>query len=359
MRDHAAPFVLRHAQPNDLPGIAELLLRLSDHSRYLRYFQPLVSSTTHSRAEARRMVLHTTRFGITLVIARPPDTGGEAIAVAELARSPDAFDQAELAMLVRDDYQGQGLGRLLGCQLVALARRLQGLAIASCRSPAGEPGRRCGCSSGLARRTRGPTTLGCCTRCWRSRARPRAEQTQSTYAKGADMNTQIAHNKALIAQLFEAVNRGDFALLDPHPGFHETRQYVPPMHQLFADWRTAHFQQIAEGELVFTYAAIEMTHCGPFAGVAPSGMRVCLELWSFNEVRDGIVLQHNSASSWADVLRQLDMPAFQRWPIKAVGELPDNTGSDLAQRHANKAVVRDLLNALGRGAFGAGVATPA
>jgi hypothetical protein len=41
MRDHAAPLVLRHAQPTDLPGIAELLLRLSDRSRYLRYLEPL------------------------------------------------------------------------------------------------------------------------------------------------------------------------------------------------------------------------------------------------------------------------------------------------------------------------------
>lgn len=166
------------------------------------------------------------------------------------------------------------------------------------------------------------------------------------------MNTQIARNKALIAQLYEAVNRGNFALLDPHPGFYETRQYVPPMHQLFADWRTAHFQQIAEGDLVFSYAAIEMTHCGPFAGVAPSGTRVCLELWSFDELRDEVVVQHNSASSWADVLRQLGVPAFQRWPAKATGGLADNADSDLAQQHANKAVVRALLDALSRGAFG-------
>jgi predicted ester cyclase len=170
------------------------------------------------------------------------------------------------------------------------------------------------------------------------------------------VNTQIERNKALVAQLFEAVNRGDFALLDPHPGFYETRQYVPPMHQLFADWRTAHFQQVAEGDMVFSYAAIELTHCGPFAGVAPTGTRVCLELWSFDELRDGVVVQHNSASSWADVLRQLGVPAFQRWPTKAAGGIPDNAGCDLAQRQANMAVVRELLDALGHGAFGAGAA---
>lgn len=124
MRNQVSPFVLRHAQPTDLPGIAELLLRLSDRSRYLRYFQPLAPSPAYSQAEASRMVLHTTRRGITLLIALPPDAGGEAIAVAELACSSDAADLGELAILVRDDYQGQGLGRLLGRQLVAVARRL-------------------------------------------------------------------------------------------------------------------------------------------------------------------------------------------------------------------------------------------
>jgi predicted ester cyclase len=160
-------------------------------------------------------------------------------------------------------------------------------------------------------------------------------------------------NKALLAQLFEAINRGDFALLDPHPGFYETRQYVPPMHQLFVDWRTTHMQQIAEGDRVFSYGAIELTHTGPFAGVEPTGKRLSLEVWSLDEVRDGLVVQHNSASTWADLLRQLGVTAFQSWPPRLPGVIPHAADVPAVRQQANKAVVGELLGALSRGAFGA------
>jgi predicted ester cyclase len=162
-------------------------------------------------------------------------------------------------------------------------------------------------------------------------------------------------NKALIAQLFEAINRADFARLDPHPGFHETREYVPPMHQLFADWQTTHMQQIAEGDLVFSYGAVAMTHCGPFASVAPTGRRITLELWSLDEVRDGLVVRHNSASTWADVLRQLGAPAFRLWPPRMPGVLSHRSAVPATGQQANKAAVCELLDALSRGAFGADV----
>lgn len=162
-------------------------------------------------------------------------------------------------------------------------------------------------------------------------------------------------NKALLAQLFEAINRADFALLDPHPGFYETRQYVPPMHQLFTDWQTTHMQQIAEGDRVFSYGAVAMTHRGPFAGVAPTGRRITVELWSLDEVRDGLVVQHNSASTWADVLRQLGVPAFRPWPPRVPGSLSHGIDVPAPGQQANKAAVSELLDALSRGAFGADV----
>lgn len=169
------------------------------------------------------------------------------------------------------------------------------------------------------------------------------------------MTTATATNKALFAQLFEAINHADFARLDPHPGFYETRQYVPPMHQLFADWQTTHMQQIAEGDLVFSYATVAMTHCGPFAGVAPTGKRITVEVLSLDEVRDGLVVQHNSASTWADVLRQLGVPAFQPWPARVPGTLSHGVDVPAARRQANKAAALELLDALSRGAFGADV----
>lgn len=159
-------------------------------------------------------------------------------------------------------------------------------------------------------------------------------------------------NKAVMANLCEALSRGEFALLEGHPGFHETRQYVPPMHKLFSDWRTTHMQQIAEGDLVCTYNALEVTQVGLFAGVEPAGGRINLEVLSLDQVHDGIVVEHNSASSWADVLRQINAPAFRAWPARQPYTL---TMQQPAQHSADpqqlKAVALRVLEAMSCGDY--------
>jgi predicted ester cyclase len=159
-------------------------------------------------------------------------------------------------------------------------------------------------------------------------------------------------NKVLIARLIEAVNRADFAPLEPHPGFHETRKYVPPMHSIFTDWRTTHWQQIAEGDLVCTYCALELTQIGPFAGIAPLGKRVALEVLSLDRVHDGLVVEHNSASTWSDVLRQLNAPAFRAWPARLPRLLTQLQAirPETLLRH-NKGVAVKLLDDLSQGEF--------
>ena len=125
----------------------------------------------------------------------------------------------------------------------------------------------------------------------------------------------LESNKALVLRLFEAINSGDFAALEAHPGFWQTREVVPPMHAIFHDWRTTHIQQIAEDDRVFTYLALEFTHVGPFAGQAPTGRRVALQGCSIDRVVDGIVVEHNSTVTWPGVLRQIGVPQFQPWPL--------------------------------------------
>jgi predicted ester cyclase len=159
-------------------------------------------------------------------------------------------------------------------------------------------------------------------------------------------------NKALIATLFEGMNRNDFAPLDDHPGFYETRQYVPPLHHCFTDWQTTGVQQIAEGDLVCTYTALAFTHSGPFAGLAPTGRRVSLKLLSVDQLRDGVVIAHNSTGSWPDTLRQLGAPAFATWPAQR-SRLPTQTHDAQPEStlRANKTAVLSALGGLGRGEF--------
>jgi predicted ester cyclase len=67
------------------------------------------------------------------------------------------------------------------------------------------------------------------------------------------------------------------------------------------------------------------------------------------------VVQHNSATTWADVLRQFGVPAFQPWPPQVPRALAHAGDVPVVRQQANKAIVRELLDALSRGAFGADV----
>lgn len=100
----------------------------------------------------------------------------------------------------------------------------------------------------------------------------------------------LAVNKSLLAELFEAINANNFDPLAGHPGFWETRQIVPPMHHIFNNWQTIHMQQIAEANQVFSYGVIQMTHFGTFAGVPPTGKQVTLEVFSIDQIDNGMGL---------------------------------------------------------------------
>lgn len=154
-------------------------------------------------------------------------------------------------------------------------------------------------------------------------------------------------NKALIRQLFEAINEGDFEALEPHSGFWETRQVVPPMRLIFSDWRTTHMQQIAEGDKVLTYLALEFTHVAPFAGVEPTGQRVVLQGFSLDQVVDGVVVEHNSTTTWPGVFRQLGVDGFADWPAlpPRTLSLPPFATPDALED--NKRVLAQLPQAIG------------
>lgn len=156
-------------------------------------------------------------------------------------------------------------------------------------------------------------------------------------------------NKALVRDLFEAINDNHFEPLEAHPGFWQTREVVPPMHHVFADWRTTHMQQLAENEMVFTYFAIEFTHVGPFAGLAPTGKRVTLEGCSLDQVQNGVVIEHNSTTTWPSVMHQLSVDRFARWPVPTPRPVLGNTSAEGHDLLAHKRVLQGLPEAIGRG----------
>ncbi|KAB1137050.1 GNAT family N-acetyltransferase [Micromonospora sp. DT46] len=119
-----AEATVRPATADDLPGVVELHEGCSAHSRYRRY---LGGAGTPATARLRRL-LEPAR-GVTLLAtagdagATQPagDTGAES--VVAMANLLAEGDEAEVALLVRDDWQRRGLGSALLRRLVRHAEQ--------------------------------------------------------------------------------------------------------------------------------------------------------------------------------------------------------------------------------------------
>jgi RimJ/RimL family protein N-acetyltransferase len=113
---------LRLAGPDDVPAITRLYLELSAESFYRRFYTARPSPELVARFASFRS-------GTACLVAAPPggagdlgDLGDPGRLVAEARYMPIAPGTAELALTVRHDYQGAGLGRQLLDALVERAR---------------------------------------------------------------------------------------------------------------------------------------------------------------------------------------------------------------------------------------------
>src|SRR5262245_53736253 len=114
---------VRQVMAADTFLLAELLCRLSEHARHFRYMRSGNFSTEAIWSEAMRMTRTNPPDHTTLVATIQPNEYDEAIAVAELVR--DRLDPTigEIALVVREDEQQQGIGSFLLWRLIRLAQR--------------------------------------------------------------------------------------------------------------------------------------------------------------------------------------------------------------------------------------------
>jgi acetyltransferase len=114
--------VIRPIRPEDEPLIARFHTHLSERSVYLRYFHLIDLDRRVSHDRLIRVCFSDYDRDIALVADhQEKDTGEhEILAVARL-RKIDATD-AELAVLITDEYQGRGLGTEMSRRLVEIAR---------------------------------------------------------------------------------------------------------------------------------------------------------------------------------------------------------------------------------------------
>ncbi|PSK64906.1 Acetyltransferase Pat [Micromonospora sp. MH33] len=102
----AAEVLVRPAAADDLAGVLELHAECSDRSRQRRYL-----SGAGQPAPARLRRLLEPARGLTLVAT--DGAGGAAAPVVAMANLLGEGDEAEAALLVRDDWQRRGLGSAL------------------------------------------------------------------------------------------------------------------------------------------------------------------------------------------------------------------------------------------------------
>jgi GNAT superfamily N-acetyltransferase len=108
LRD-GAKVKLRPIAPEDKPLLAASFERLSEESRYRRFFTP---KSELSAAELDYLV-DVDHSDHEAIIAIEPSSG-EVLGVARYVRSKADAEVAEVAVTVADDWQGRGLGRALG-----------------------------------------------------------------------------------------------------------------------------------------------------------------------------------------------------------------------------------------------------
>jgi acetyltransferase len=121
---HQQPVTLRRVGPQDHRLLVDVLARLSERSHRLRYMLSWPRSGEALEREARRMLAGAIGDYITLIAIGQQQGHETVLAVGELARDREKPASGEIAILVRDDAQGQGIGTLMGAQLMQAARRL-------------------------------------------------------------------------------------------------------------------------------------------------------------------------------------------------------------------------------------------
>jgi RimJ/RimL family protein N-acetyltransferase len=111
--------VIRPIRPDDKGMLADGLRRLSPQSAQRRFLTPKQS---FSRSELRYLTEVDGREHVALVAEYPCYPVRRLIAVARFVIDREHPDAAEVAVTVADDWQGRGLGSLLGMHLSHLAR---------------------------------------------------------------------------------------------------------------------------------------------------------------------------------------------------------------------------------------------
>lgn len=113
---------VRHLRPEDADLLDAMFWKLSSRTRYQRFFVPLDHvPAEYVHEQAQRLADTDPQREAALIAIIDGDHGPEAVAVGRYARTAPESDSAEGALVVRDDFQGLGLGSQIFELLVQMA----------------------------------------------------------------------------------------------------------------------------------------------------------------------------------------------------------------------------------------------
>ncbi len=113
---------IRPIRPEDEPLMVQFHSRLSEATVYMRYMQHLKLDLRIAHERLARICFLDYDREMALVAEREVHGAPEIVGVARLSRA-HGQNEAEIAVLIRDDFQGQGLGAELLLRLLNVARQ--------------------------------------------------------------------------------------------------------------------------------------------------------------------------------------------------------------------------------------------
>jgi acetyltransferase len=115
------PVIIRPIQPEDEPAMVRFHQVLSERTVWLRYFHPLKYDQRIAHQRLIRVCFNDYDRELALVVELDRPGQKEIIAVGRLSKLPGR-SEGEFAILVSDQYQGQGLGSRLLADLVHIGK---------------------------------------------------------------------------------------------------------------------------------------------------------------------------------------------------------------------------------------------
>lgn len=113
---------VRHMRADDAALLERMFYRLSSETRYRRFFVPLDSlEEERVQREAKRLARIDPSRETALIAVVEEEGREEAVAVARYTCLAEREDACEGSIVIRDDFQGVGIGRQLFDLLVQVA----------------------------------------------------------------------------------------------------------------------------------------------------------------------------------------------------------------------------------------------